>query len=261
MARVPAVARQEAPLRQLAQEAAGVEVLSIDATEEGATSNVFGVLQPDILVGCAGAFPPAAPIHQQSWQEFAVNWETDGNIAFHFSKAALSRSLPAGASVILISSGAALAGSPNSRKMRRSQVYAAKSQTTVRRNRIGQRFAALAPRMMPDTELGKVCGRRTIPAIWVYPRRTSFSASAGRLRIRARTHSDNDTKVHSSVRASDLYPVSFTVTTNARFGRLAIRTLFKMRHRRAASFLLRSHTIGAGRRRARLPRRWRSRSM
>jgi NAD(P)-dependent dehydrogenase (short-subunit alcohol dehydrogenase family) len=108
-ARVPAV---EGPLRQLAQEVSGTEVLSLDATDEGAPSKIFDVLQPDILVLCGGAFPPAAPLHEQTWQEIAVNWETDVKIAFHFCKAALSRPLPAGASVILISSGAALAGSP-----------------------------------------------------------------------------------------------------------------------------------------------------
>ena len=90
---VLAVARQQAPLRQPAQEIPGTEVLSLDATDEGATAKVFDVLEPDILVLCAGAFPPAAPLYQQSWQEFAVNWETDVKIAFHFCKAALSRPL------------------------------------------------------------------------------------------------------------------------------------------------------------------------
>jgi NADP-dependent 3-hydroxy acid dehydrogenase YdfG len=108
---------------------------------------------------CAGAFPPAAPIHQQSWQEFAVNWETDVKIAFHFSKAALSRPLPAGSSMILISSGAALAGSPNSGEYagaKRTQLFIANySQKESDRFGLGLRFAALAPRMMPDTELGK----------------------------------------------------------------------------------------------------------
>src|SRR5262245_30413296 len=113
-ARVLAVARREVPLQQLAQEVPGTKVLSLDATDEHAPSKVFDVVQPDILVLCAGAFPPTAPLHEQSWQEFAVNWETDVKIAFHFCKAALSRPLPAGTSVILISSGAALAGSPNS---------------------------------------------------------------------------------------------------------------------------------------------------
>src|SRR5215813_7592581 len=158
-ARVLAVARQELPLRQLAQAAAGTEVLSLDATDEGAPAKVFDVLDPDILVLCAGAFPPAAPLHLQSWQEFAVNCETDVKIAFHFCKAALSRPLSAGSSVILISSGAALAGSPISggyAGAKRTQLFIANySQKESDRLKLGLRFVALAPRMMPDTELGK----------------------------------------------------------------------------------------------------------
>ncbi len=111
-AHVLAVARQAGPLGQLVNEVPGIKILSFDATDENAPSKVFDVLEPDILVLCAGAFPPAAPLHEQSWQEFAVNWETDVKIAFHFCKAALSRPLPPGSSVILVSSGAALAGSP-----------------------------------------------------------------------------------------------------------------------------------------------------
>jgi hypothetical protein len=90
-ARVLAVARQEGPLRQLAQNVCATEILSLDATDEGAPSKAFGVLQPHILVLCAGAFTPAAPLHEQSWREFAVNWETDFKMASHFCKAALTR--------------------------------------------------------------------------------------------------------------------------------------------------------------------------
>jgi NAD(P)-dependent dehydrogenase (short-subunit alcohol dehydrogenase family) len=158
-ARVLAVARQEAALRRLAEEVVGAEVLSLDATDESAPSKVFDLLQPDTLVLCAGAFPTAAPLHQQSWREFAVNWETDVKIAFHFCKAALSRPLPAGASVILISSGAALAGSPNSggyAGAKRTQIFVANySQKESDRLALGLRFITLAPRIMPDTELGK----------------------------------------------------------------------------------------------------------
>src|SRR5437870_2779501 len=113
-----------------------MEILSLDATHEDAPSRVFDVLQPDILVLCGGAFPPAAPLHEQSWEEFAVNWESDVKITFHFFKAALSRPLPAGSSVILISSGAALAGSPNSGGYAGAKRTQLSWQTTVRRNRI-----------------------------------------------------------------------------------------------------------------------------
>src|SRR5262249_7450555 len=111
-ARVLAVGRQQSPPHQLAGEAAGTRGPSLDATDAGAPAKVFDVLLPDVLVLCGGAFPPVAPLHEQSWQQFAVNWEADVKLAFHFCKAALSRPLHAGASVILISSGAAFAGSP-----------------------------------------------------------------------------------------------------------------------------------------------------
>jgi NAD(P)-dependent dehydrogenase (short-subunit alcohol dehydrogenase family) len=158
-ARVLAVARQEAPLRQLAREFSGVQVMSLDATDESSPLKVFDALQPDLLVVCAGAFPPAAPLHEQSWQEFAVNWEADVKIAFNFCKAALSRPLPDGSCVIVISSGAALAGSPISggyAGAKRTQIFMANySQKESDRLGLGLRFIALAPRMMPDTELGK----------------------------------------------------------------------------------------------------------
>lgn len=158
-ARVLAVARQEGRLRQLAQEVPGIEILPLDATDEGAPAKVFAVMRPDVLVLCAGAFPPVVPLHEQSWREFAVNWETDVKIAFLFCKAALSRPLPAGASVVLISSGAALAGSPISggyAGAKRTQIFIANySQKESDRLKLGLRFAALAPRIVPDTELGK----------------------------------------------------------------------------------------------------------
>ena len=158
-AHVLAVARHEECLTQLARDVQGVEVLALDATEESAPFRVFDVLRPDVLVVTAGAFPPAAPLHEQSWREFSVNWEVDVKIAFHFSKAALTRPLPAGASVILLSSGAALAGSPISggyAGAKRTQMFIANyAQKESDRLKLGLSFTALAPRMMPDSELGR----------------------------------------------------------------------------------------------------------
>jgi len=158
-ARVLAVARQEGSLRLLAEQVSGAEVLAADATDEGAPARVFDVLEPDVLVLCAGVFPPAAPLHQLSWQEFAVNWETDVKIAFHFSRAALTRPLRAGTALILISSGAALAGSPISggyAGAKRTQLFIANyAQKESDRLGLDLRFTAVAPRMMPDTQLGR----------------------------------------------------------------------------------------------------------
>jgi NAD(P)-dependent dehydrogenase (short-subunit alcohol dehydrogenase family) len=158
-ARVLAVARQTDPLRRLADEMPSVEVLALDATGESAPSEVFDLIQPDILVLSGGAFPPTAPLHQQSWREFSVNWESDVKIAFHFCKAALSRPLPAGTSIVLISSGAALVGSPLTggyAGAKRMQMFIANySQKESDRLGLGLRFVTLAPRIIPDTELGK----------------------------------------------------------------------------------------------------------
>jgi NAD(P)-dependent dehydrogenase (short-subunit alcohol dehydrogenase family) len=156
--RVLAVARQQERLRQLAGDVPGIKILGLDAAHEGAPAEVFETMLPDILVVAAGAFPPVAPLHEQSWQQFSVNWEADVKIAFHFVKAALSRPLASSASVILISSGAALAGSPISggyAGAKRMQLFIANyAQKESDRLGLGLRFSALAPRIMPDTELG-----------------------------------------------------------------------------------------------------------
>jgi NAD(P)-dependent dehydrogenase (short-subunit alcohol dehydrogenase family) len=158
-AHVMAVARQVDSLREVAQQVPGVEVLSLDATGDDAPSKVFDALLPDVLILCAGAFPPVAPLHKQSWQEFAVNWETDVKIAFNFCKAALSRPLTPGASVLLMSSVAALGGSPITggyAGAKRTQMFIANySQKESDRLGLGLRFITLASCMVPDTELGK----------------------------------------------------------------------------------------------------------
>ena len=79
-AHVLAVARQKGPLEQLAMEIPGVEILALDATDENAPSKVFDVLTPDILILGGGVFPPAAPIHEQSWQQFPRTGRTTSEL-------------------------------------------------------------------------------------------------------------------------------------------------------------------------------------
>jgi NAD(P)-dependent dehydrogenase (short-subunit alcohol dehydrogenase family) len=158
-ARVLAVARGEDTLRQLSDKVAGVETLSADATDEAVPFQVFGRMLPDVLVVCGGAYPPAAPLHELSWDEFAVNWSADTKIAFNFFKAALLRPLPKGAVILLISSGAAFAGSPNSggyAGAKRTQIFLANySQKESDRLGLGLRFISVAPRIMADTDFGQ----------------------------------------------------------------------------------------------------------
>ncbi len=73
-ARVLAVARGQEALDGLKRSVPGVETLAVDASEEAAPSKVFeAASHPHILVLCAGAFPPAAPLHEQTWKEFSAS--------------------------------------------------------------------------------------------------------------------------------------------------------------------------------------------
>jgi len=159
-ARVLAVARREQSLRQLAAEFPGVRVLALDAAGEGAPAQVFETLLPDILVICAGALPHMAPLVEQSWEQFSRNWNSDVKMSLLFSQAALNTPLPAGTNILLISSGAALGGSPLSggyAGAKRTQMFLADyAQKESARLQLGLQFLALTPgRIMPETELGK----------------------------------------------------------------------------------------------------------
>ena len=160
-AHILAVARNRAGLDTLAKDVAGVDVLQLDATQDDAPVQVFRTLPPDILIVCGGATPPTAPIHELTWPQFSANWEGDVKMAFLFCRAALTKPLPEGTVVILISSGAALGGSPISggyAGAKRTQMFIANySQKESDRLGLGVRFIALAPSMiMPNTDLGKL---------------------------------------------------------------------------------------------------------
>ena len=60
----------------------------------------------------AGAAPLARPVHRHTWQTFSRNWEVDVQHAFHWTREALLHPLDPGSTVIAVSSGAALRGSP-----------------------------------------------------------------------------------------------------------------------------------------------------
>lgn len=159
-ARVLAVARGAEGLERLAREAAGIRTLAIDAATDEAPSRVFEALRPDVLVVCGGATPATRPPQELSWREFTAPWETDVRMSFLFCTHALRTPLAAGSVVILISSGAAIGGSPISggyAGAKRMQMFlAGYCQKESGRLGLGIRFASLAPmRIMPETDLGK----------------------------------------------------------------------------------------------------------
>jgi NAD(P)-dependent dehydrogenase (short-subunit alcohol dehydrogenase family) len=159
-AHVLAVARDADSLEHVAREAPGTSTLAVDAAVCTAPAMVFAALRPDVLIICAGAKPPGRPIQELSWDEFSVNWNVDVRVSFGFCREALRVPLAPGSTVILISSGAALGGSPISggyAGAKRTQMFIANyAQKESDRFNLGVRFLALAPaRIMPETELGQ----------------------------------------------------------------------------------------------------------
>ncbi|MGH3595492.1 MAG: SDR family oxidoreductase, partial [Mycobacterium sp.] len=107
---------------------------------------------------CAGATPQMSPLQEHTWETFSQNWNVDVAQAFHWIRHALRRPLAPGSSVIAISSGAALNGSPL------SGGYAG-AKATVRfigdyaaiesqRAALGIDFVSVLPRLTPATDLG-----------------------------------------------------------------------------------------------------------
>ncbi len=158
-AEVLAIARGGHGLSELQASLPGVGVLALDATSEDAPDRLWGAMTPDIVVLSLGAVPPTQAVQHLSWQDFSVNWNTDVKASFLFCKAALQKSLPPGARIILISSGAAIGGSPISggyAGAKRMQLFlAGYCQREADRLGLDLVFYGLAPaRIMPETGLG-----------------------------------------------------------------------------------------------------------
>jgi NAD(P)-dependent dehydrogenase (short-subunit alcohol dehydrogenase family) len=158
--RVLAIARGEDELGRLAGDAPGIDVFALDAASEDAPGRVFARMTPDILIVCGGAKPPIGSLQDLSWPQFTTNWESDVKMSFLFCAHALRTPLTPGSVTILISSGAAIGGSPISggyAGAKRTQMFlAGYAQKESDRLGLGIRFVSLAPmRIMPETALGR----------------------------------------------------------------------------------------------------------
>lgn len=130
-----------------------------DATDEDTARSTIGATAPDIVVVCAGAVPPTGPIQKLSWTAFSANWETDVKASFLFCKEALRRPLRPGSTIILISSAAAIGGSPIAggyAGAKRMQLLLAKyAQQESDRLGLGLTFLTLAPScLLAETAIG-----------------------------------------------------------------------------------------------------------
>ena len=150
-ARVTVVARGADALESV-RARLGVVTISADVTDETAAHRILAEVRPDILALNAGATPRMGRLDQLSWADFTAPWETDVKAGLYWLQAALKAPLKPGSRVLVVSSGAAVSGSPMSGGYggaKRMLWFMAKYANGVSEEKnLGIRFQAIVPRQM-----------------------------------------------------------------------------------------------------------------
>ncbi len=156
--RVVVVARDAARLDAVRKDL-GVETAQADIADDDAAGRILRETAPDLVVLCAGASPPLGSFHLQTWESFSHNWEVDTKSTFFWLRHALRLPMKAGSHVIVVSSGAAVRGSPVSggyASAKRAQWFLAEYLANeAQREKIDLRVHCLLPNLNPSTDLGR----------------------------------------------------------------------------------------------------------
>jgi len=130
-----------------------------DATDPTTAGQLMDAYRPQVLALVAGASPLSRPVHMHTWQTFSRNWEVDVKHAFGWIREALLAPLEPGSTVIAMSSGAAVRGSPLSGGYAGAKAtirfIASYAQDESERAGLGIRFLSVLPQLTPATELGE----------------------------------------------------------------------------------------------------------
>jgi len=158
-AQVVAVARNGPALDELAATSANIKTEVADAASEAVAWRLIDAYEPDILVLVAGASPVMLPLQHQTWETFSVNWDADVKMTFGWLREALLRPLRPGSTVVVVSSGAAVNGSPASggyAGAKATQRFIADyARDEARRAGLGLTITAVLPRMTPAGAVGR----------------------------------------------------------------------------------------------------------
>jgi NAD(P)-dependent dehydrogenase (short-subunit alcohol dehydrogenase family) len=146
----------------------GIQQDVADAADARTAASLLDRYEPAALILVAGATPLIRPLQHQTWEAFSVNWHTDVRIAFHWLREALLKPLRPGSRVIVISSGAAVQGSPLSGGYAGAKAtqrfITAYARDEARRAGLDITFTAVLPRITQFTDLGR-------PAVVAYAAR------------------------------------------------------------------------------------------
>jgi NAD(P)-dependent dehydrogenase (short-subunit alcohol dehydrogenase family) len=156
---VVAVARTGPALAELATTSPNIRTELADAADATVAPSLLDQYEPEVLILVAGANPVMRPLQQHTWETFSVNWHSDVKIAFTWLREALLKPLPPGSRVVVVSSGAAVKGSPASGGYAGSKAtqrfLAGYAQEESRRAGLDITVTAVLPTMTPFGEVGR----------------------------------------------------------------------------------------------------------
>jgi NAD(P)-dependent dehydrogenase (short-subunit alcohol dehydrogenase family) len=156
---VVAVARTAPALAELAASGGNIRTEIADAADATVAGRLLDQYKPEVLLLVAGANPQMRPLQHQTWETFSVNWNTDVKIAFTWLREALLQPLPPGSRVVVVSSGAAINGSPASGGYAGAKAtqrfIAAYAQEESRRAGQDITVTTVMPRMSPFADVGR----------------------------------------------------------------------------------------------------------
>ncbi|MDQ6712531.1 MAG: SDR family oxidoreductase [Candidatus Dormibacteraeota bacterium] len=162
-ASVIAVARNPSPLTELAARDKHLQLEAADASDPVVAAKLLRQYSPDIVALVAGVAPSLRPLQQHTWESFSKNWNIDVQMTFHWLREALLLPLRPGSRVIVMSSGAAIMGSPLSggyAGAKATQRFMADYATQeARRGDLQIAVSAVLPKLTPLTDLGKAAAR------------------------------------------------------------------------------------------------------
>jgi NAD(P)-dependent dehydrogenase (short-subunit alcohol dehydrogenase family) len=130
----------------------GLATLPGDAADPALAERVVREIRPDLLVFAAGIMPPMGGVDELDWESFSANWNADLKGSFIFIKQALSLPLRPGSTVVIVSSGAAISGSPASGgyagAKRMQWLLASYAQKVSDAKKLGIRVLAVLPKQL-----------------------------------------------------------------------------------------------------------------
>lgn len=154
-ASVTAVSRGTEALLSLRDESPDpLQTVPGDAADPALAERLLREFRPELVVLAAGVRPHMKPVDEQSWETFSTPWNADTRAAFQLVKAALTVPLAPGSSVVIVSSGAAIAGSsmsggyPAAKRMQWLLANDAQARST--KLGLGIRFLAVLPGQLID---------------------------------------------------------------------------------------------------------------